>query len=110
MSALRDILLLSIAVFAVAKLLPGIRIRGFTTAVLVAVVYSVINFLIGWLLVLIALPAIVLTLGLFMLVVNAFLLWLTDKVVEDFEIQGFAMTVLAALLIAIANSVLRAVF
>ena len=59
-----NILILSVAVFLVANLLPGIRIKNFFTAIIVALVYSIINFLTGWLLVLLTLPFIIITFGL----------------------------------------------
>ncbi|MBW2218233.1 MAG: phage holin family protein [Deltaproteobacteria bacterium] len=105
-----NLLLLSLAVFAVSKFLPGIRCKNFGTAVAVAVVYSIINFFIGWFLVLISLPAIVLTLGLFIFVINALLLYITDKMIEDYEIVNFGTTIIAALFITIAHSLLKWIF
>ena len=105
-----NLLLLSLAVFAVSRFLPGIRCKHFGTAVAVAVVYSIVNFIIGWFLVLISLPAIVLTLGLFLFVINAVLLFVTDKLIEDFEIVDFGTTILAAFLITIAHSILKWIF
>ena len=105
-----NLLLLSLAVFAVSKFLPGIRCKNVGTAVAVAVVYSVINFIIGWFLVLISLPAIVLTLGLFIFVINAILLYITDKLIEDYEIVNFGTTIIAAFFITIAHSLLKWIF
>jgi len=65
-----NILLLSAAIFIVAQIMPTIRIKSFWTAIIVAIVYSLINFLIGWLLVLLTLPFIIITFGLFKLVLN----------------------------------------
>ncbi len=104
MHILWNLLLMSIAVFLVAELLPNIRLKNFGTAIIVAIVYSVINFLVGWLLVFLALPLLFLTLGLFKFVINALLLWLTDLFIEDFEIKGFGTTLLAAVLITIFSS------
>ena len=102
-----NILLLSFAVFLVAKIIPGIHLKGFGTAILVALTYSLINYLVGWLLLWITLPALIITFGLFKFVINAFLLWITDKLIDDFEIKGFGITLLAAVLITIADSILR---
>ena len=102
-----SIFLLGIPVFLVAQLLPGIHLKNFGTAVIVAVVYSLINYLIGWLLVFLAFPFLVITFGLFKFVINAFLLWITDKMLEDFEIDGIGTTLLAAFLITIMDSILR---
>ncbi len=110
MSIIMNILILSAAVFLVANFLPGIRIKNFMTAVIVAIVYSVINFLTGWLLVLVTLPFMIITFGLFKLVINAGLLWVTDKMIDDFEIRDFFTTFLAALCITILDSVIKWVF
>ena len=105
-----NILLLSVSVFLVAQLLPGIRLKNFGTAVAVAIVYSLVSYLLGWLLVLISLPFIFITFGLFKFVINAFLLLLTDKMMDDFEIDGISTTLLAAILITIVDSILRWIF
>ncbi len=105
-----NMLILSVAVFLVAEFLPGIRVKNFGTAVIVAIVYSVINFFTGWLLVVLTLPFIVLTFGLFKLVINAFMLWLTDKMMKDFEIKDFLTTFVAAALITLVDSVVKWMF
>ena len=105
-----NILLLSVSVFLVAQLLSGIRLKNFGTAIIVAVVYSLINYLIGWLLILLSLPFIIITFGLFKFVINAFLLLITDKMLDDFEIDGIGTTLLAAFLITIMDSILRWIF
>ena len=105
-----SILLLSLTVFLVARLLPGIHLKGFGTAVIVAVVYSLINYLFGWLLLLLTLPAVIITFGLFKFVINAFLLWITDKMIDDFKIEGFGTALIAAFLITLIDSALRWIF
>jgi putative membrane protein len=102
-----NILILSVAVFIVSKILPGIQIKSFITAIIVAVVYSIINFLLGWLLVILSFPFIIITFGLFKFVINAFLLWITDKLLEDFEIKGIFTTLIAAFLITLVDSVIK---
>ena len=103
-------LLLSLAIFLVARLLSGIHLKGFGTAVIVALVYSLINYLIGWLLLLLTLPAVIITFGLFKFVINAFFLWVTDKLIDDFEIEGLGTTLIAAFLITFVDSILRWIF
>lgn len=110
MSSLANILILSVAVFLVANVIPGIRVKNYGTAVIVAVVYSVINFLFGWLLILLTLPFMIITFGLFKLVINAILLWATDKLIEDFKIKDFFTTFIAALCITLVDSLIRWVF
>ena len=102
-----NILVLSVAVFLVANFLPGIRVKHFGTAIWVAIVYSLINFFFGWLLIVLSLPFIIITFGLFKLVINAVLLWLTDKMVSDFQIKDFLTTFIAALCITLVDSGIR---
>ena len=102
-----NILILSVAVFIVAEFLPGIEVKHFGTAILVAIVYSLINFFLGWLLILLSLPFIIITFGLFKLVINAVLLWLTDKMLSDFRIKDFLTTFIAALCITLVDSGIR---
>ena len=110
MSTLANILILSVAVFLVANVIPGIWMKNYGTAVIVAVVYSVVNFLFGWLLILLSLPFMIITFGLFKLVINAILLWATDKLIEDFKIKDFFTTFIAALCITLVDSLIRWVF
>ncbi len=110
MHMILNFLLLSIAIFIVAKVMPTIHIKSFWTAIIVALVYSIINFLAGWLLVIISIPLIIITFGLFKFVINAFLLWITDKLIEDFEIESIGSTLVAAFLITIIDSVLKWIF
>ena len=105
-----NLLLLGLAILLVERLLPGIHLKNFGTAIIVALVYSLINYLIGWLLLLLTLPVVILTFGLFKFVINAFLLWITDKLIDDFEIEGFGSTLIAAFLITCIDSILRWIF
>lgn len=105
-----NILVLGVAVFLVSQFLPGIRVKNFYTAILVAIVYSLINFFTGWLLILLTLPFMIITFGLFKLVINAFMLWLTDKLMKDFEIKGLLTTFMAAFFITLVDSIIKWVF
>ena len=107
MTFLMNLLAFSLSVFIVAELLPSVRVRSFVTALGVAMVYGVRKFFLYWLLVLVSLPFIVITLGLFLIVINAFLLWLTDKLIRGFEIKGLFNTLVASVLITILDIVLR---
>ncbi len=90
---------------------PGIRVNNLGTAALIAVVFGVLNLLIGWLVAavvaLLAIPFVIVTLGLFGLVIptliNTVLLLITDNLIEGFEIRGFWPAVGMGLLFAIAG-------
>jgi putative membrane protein len=106
MGILVHMLLLGFAIFVIAQAVPGIRLKGFGTAVIVAVVYSFIDVILGTILKFLSIPFIFLTLGLFLLLINTFLLWITDQLLDDFEIDDLRTTFIAALLITICNLVI----
>ena len=81
------LLLKASIVLGVARVVSGVHVRGFLSALGVALVYGLLSFLLGWILKILAFPLILLTLGLFLLVINGALLWLTDKMLTSFEIE-----------------------
>ena len=102
-----NVLVLSASVLIVTYILPAVKVKGCSTALVVALVYGIFKFLFTGILVFLSLPFIILTLGLFYFVINAFLLWITNKLVEGFEIEGFLNTLFAAVLISIIETVIR---
>jgi len=110
MDLILHFLLLGVVIFMMAEALPGIYVEGFGTAVIVAVVYGIINVFLGTILKLLAIPFIFLSLGLFLLVINAFLLWLTDQFLEDFEIKDAGTTFIAAIIITVSDTLLGWIF
>lgn len=107
MKWLMELVAFSLSVFIVAQILPGVRVRNLLTAVGVAIVYGILNFFTYWILVFLSLPLLILTLGLFLIIINAFLLWITDKLIDGFEIRSFGYTILASVLISVFNLLLR---
>jgi putative membrane protein len=108
-----NLLILSVVIFAIAKLLPAIKIKSFATAVVVAVIYSVINILLELLLKHASLPSMVkeaFVIGLIRVLVNALLLWVTEKLLKDFKIKGFGWTLVASLLITITCALITYFF
>ncbi len=106
MTLILKIVLLGAAIFGIAQILTGVRLKSFGTAVVVAIVYSLINFLLKGILVFFSLPFVIITLGLFLLVINAFLLWITEKLVSDFSIKDTGTLILAAVLITLSNFII----
>ncbi|HEX2110423.1 MAG TPA: phage holin family protein [Gaiellaceae bacterium] len=76
--------------------------------VLAALVFGLVNLVIRPVVILLALPAVVLTLGLALLLVNAFMLYVTDWIVPDFEVDGFGWAVVAAIIVWAVNMALHA--
>jgi putative membrane protein len=102
----------AIAVLVAAKVVPGFRVRSFGSAFIFAIVLAVLNKLLFGLLVVLAFPMVLVTFGLFLIVINAFLYWLADKLVSGVEIDGFGSAILASLVTSLINwgimAVLRA--
>ena len=75
-----------------------------------ALVLSVVNAIIRPIVVLLTLPAVIITLGLILLFINAFMLWITDKLVPPFEVSGFWTYIGAVIIIWLVNLVVHRVF
>jgi putative membrane protein len=73
----------------VAYLLPGIRVDGFFSALIAAMLLGLINVLLRPLLILLTLPVTFVTLGLFVLVINGLLFWFAGSVLKGFDVSGF---------------------
>ena len=107
MHVLVKIFFLSIAIFVVAEVMPAVKLKNFGTAIVVAIVYSIVSFFLSWLIMFMTLPLMIITFGLFKLVINAFLLWLTDIFIKDFKIDGVGPLLLAAFLITVFDWLLH---
>lgn len=104
---LASFLLKGLVVLLSSKVIPGIRVNGYGAAFTVSVVYALLTVLLKQLLASLFFPLVILSLGLFMLVINGFLLWLTDKALESFEIKGLQPLVLATLFITLGDVVVQ---
>lgn len=105
------LLLLKWALFALvimftAWLVPGIEVDGFKSALLVVVIMSLINIFIKPLIILITLPINILTLGLFIFVINAVLLLLLGKISPGFEVDGFLSALLGSFVISFLGTLI----
>jgi putative membrane protein len=107
MTILMTILAFSLSVLVVAKLLPSVHVRGLGSAIGVAIVYGLLKFFFYKILVFMSMPFIFITLGLFLIVINAGLLWTTDKLIDGFKIDGLFSTLVASVLISILDVVFR---
>ena len=107
MNILLNWLISAIVIFVMAYVLPGVHIESFTTALAVAVVLGIMNVVIKPILFILTLPVTVLTLGLFMFVINAVLIILTSKLVPGFTVDGFWWAMLYSILISVVSAFLR---
>ncbi|RZI43452.1 phage holin family protein [Herbaspirillum sp. HC18] len=91
------------ALFALPYLMKSVYVENFTTALVAALVLSLVNVLIRPILVLLTLPVTVLTLGLFIFIINGLLLWVVANFVGGFYVAGFWSAVLAAILYSLIS-------
>jgi putative membrane protein len=103
-----EFLVLSVAVFVSAKLLDGVEIRSFTTALGVALGISLVNLFIKPILLILSLPVIILSLGLFIFIINAALILLIDKFVDGLRIRSFSWALIFSVLISVLSTGLNA--
>jgi putative membrane protein len=107
---LLHLLVSGLAVFLTSKLVSGFKVRGFFVACMAALVIGVVNFLLWWLLMFLALPLTVLTLGLFIFVVNGALLKIAAAVMPGFEIDSWLAAIFGAIVLSLLNWGLHAMF
>lgn len=100
------LLLTAIAVLFLSNILSGITVDNYTTAILVAFTISILNMFVRPLLVLFTLPVTILTLGLFLLVINACIILLAGKLVTGFAVSGFFTALIFSVLLSFFRSVL----
>ena len=98
----------ALALMAVAYLMPSISVASFWTALVAALVLGLINAVIRPVLIFVTLPASVLTLGLFILVLNGLLFWFVGTFVEGFRVEGFWAGFFGAILFSIVSWALSA--
>jgi putative membrane protein len=99
----------ALALMAVAYLVPGIHVADFTAALIAALVIGLVNILIKPLLVLLTLPITLLTLGLFILVINGVLFWLVGHYLQGFSVSSIVVGIIGALVYSLISGVLSAI-
>ena len=109
MGFLLRVLINAAAIYLVAHIVPGIEVSGVVAAVGAGLVLGIINAIVRPVLVILTLPVTLITLGLFLFVLNGLCLWLTSLIVKGFVVTSFWSAVLGALLISVVSWVLTAV-
>jgi putative membrane protein len=98
----------AVALIAVAYLLPGVTVSDFVTALIAALVLGLVNAVIRPILILLTLPATLLTLGLFIFVINGLLFWLVGSYIDGFTVAGFWPGFFGAIVYSIVSWALSA--
>jgi len=97
------VIVVGLLLYVVAKLVPGMEVDGLGHALLAGLVLGIVNALVRPLLVFLSLPITVLTLGLFLLVINALLLKLTAALAPGLHVKSFGAALLGALLLSVLS-------
>lgn len=100
------LVLSAIAVVVIAKLLPGVGLDNYTTALIVAAVLAILNVLVKPILVIFTLPITIVTFGLFLLIINAVIILLADKMIDGFSVASLWTAILFSILLSILQSIL----
>ncbi|MEO5787426.1 phage holin family protein [Gelidibacter sp.] len=107
MNLILKLLLSALAVVIIAKFLPGVQLAdGFTSAIILAIVLAVLDAFVKPILVILTLPITIITLGLFLLVINAVIILLAAKFMSGFSVSGFWTALLFSLLLSFLQSIL----
>ena len=105
MKLILRILLSALSVIILANVLPNVSVDSFMTAVVVAVVLSLLNFLVKPILVILTLPVTIVTFGLFLLIINAIIILLADKLIDGFTVSNIWWALIFSLLLSFLQSI-----
>lgn len=96
----------AVALLVVAYILPGITVASFGSALIAALVLGLLNTLVKPLLIVLTLPITIVTLGLFLLVLNALVFWFAGSILKGFQVEGFWWAVIGAIVYSLVSGLL----
>jgi putative membrane protein len=100
----------AVAVFVLAQILPGVHILDYWSAVKVAIVLAFLNAIVKPVLTVLTIPITIVTLGLFLLVINALIIIFAEKLVDGFHVDGFLTAIIFSLCLSLFSGFLNMVF
>ncbi len=104
MKLIARLLLTTLALLVVAAYVPGVAIDGLSTAIVAAVVLGLLNLFVRPVLVILTFPITLLTVGLFILVINASLFWFASTFIAGFSVAGFLPAFIGSLIVTIIST------
>lgn len=107
MKFLADLLIRAFVLLITTYVVPGFHIKSYWTAILVALVLGLLNALVKPILVILTLPVTILTLGLFVFVINAFLLMIASVFIDGFKVDSFVTAIIASIVITVVSTILN---
>ncbi|KAF2329435.1 phage holin family protein [Flavobacterium daemonense] len=105
MKLILRLLVTAALVLLIAKFLPGVVVTSFGTAIIVAVVLGLLNIFIKPILVILTLPVTFITLGLFLLVINAIIILLCTNIVGGFKVDSFWTALIFSIILSLLQSI-----
>lgn len=105
MRILINLIVTAVIVYLLANFLPGISVDDFGSSIIVVIVLALLNFIVKPILQLISIPVTILTLGLFLFVINALIIMLCGYIVGGFHVEGFWPALLFSLVLSIVQSI-----
>ncbi|UFH36674.1 phage holin family protein [Flavobacterium acetivorans] len=109
MKLILKILITAALVVFISRFMPGVHVAGFTTALFVAIVLGLLNIFIKPILVILTLPVTILSLGLFLLVINALMILLCSNIVGGFGVDSFWTALLFSVILSLSQSILNGI-
>ncbi len=108
MKYLLKTLLSAIAVIILVKILPGVSVDTYWTAIIIALVLSFLNFFVKPILIILTLPVTIVTFGLFLLIINALIILIASKLIDGFSVTGIFWAFIFSFLLSLFQSILFA--
>lgn len=105
MKTILKLLLTAVAVVILAKVLPGVEVDGYVSAIIVAVVLAILRLIVKPILIVLTLPVTIVTLGLFLLIINAFIILMADYFIDGFAVRNIWWALLFSLLLSFLQSI-----
>ena len=107
MNFLVQLLISTVAIILASYLLPGVEVTGFVTAFIVALVLAFLNAVVKPIMIILTIPITIVTLGLFLIAINAILILLADKLVDGFEVKNFWWALIFSFVLWLITSILE---
>ncbi len=105
MKIITKLLLTALTLLLVAKYVPGISVEGFYTALIAALILGILNIFVKPILFILTFPITVLTVGLFVLVINAALFWFAASFIDGFSVTGLWPAFLGSLIVTVVSTI-----
>lgn len=110
MNIIVNLLITGLAVYLTAKFLPGVKIDGYGSAIVVAAVIGILNAILKPVLVFLSFPITIFTLGLFTLVIDALIILIANKLLDGFHVNNFWWAMLFSIIVSFVTQLIYKIF